>query len=148
MARGIDRKSTSSFVALFAGGAVSWQSKLQKCIALSTTEAEYVATNELCKEMLWMKKFLQELGLKKEEYVVHCDSQSAIHLSKNSCFHSKAKHIDVRYLWIKNVLEEKQLKLLKVHTNDNGADMLTKPLSKEKQELCRRMVGEETPHGA
>ena len=56
-----------------------------------------MAATELCKEMMWMKKFLQELGLKQEEYVVHCDSQSAIHLSKNSYFHSKAKHIDVRY---------------------------------------------------
>ena len=76
MARDIDtRKSTSGFVVLFARGAVSWQSKLQKCIALSTTEAEYVATTELCKEMLWMKKFMQELGLKQDEYEVYCDSQ-------------------------------------------------------------------------
>ena len=148
MAIDIDTRTTSGFVALFAGGAVSWQSKLQKCIALSTTEAEYVAATELCKEMLWMKKFLQELGLKQEEYVVHCDSQSVIHLSKNSSFHSKAKHIDLRYHWIRNVLEEKQMKLQKVHTNDNGTDMLTKPLSKEKQELCRRMVCMETRHGA
>ena len=65
MARDIDtRKSTSSFGALFVGGAVSWKSKLQKCITLSTTEAEYVAATKLFKEMLWMKKFLYELGLK------------------------------------------------------------------------------------
>ena len=65
---------TSSFVVLYAGGAVSWQSKLQKCIALSTTKAEYVATTKLCKEVLWIKKFLLELGLKQDEYVVYCDS--------------------------------------------------------------------------
>ena len=149
MAKDIDtRKSTSGFVVLFTGGVVSWQSKLQKCIALSMTEAEYVATTELCKEMLWMKKFLLELGIKQDEYVVYCDSQSAIHLSKNSSFHSKAKHIDVRYHWIRNVLEEKQLQLQKVRTDDNEADMLTKPLSKEKQEGGRRMVGMEIPHSA
>ena len=66
-------------------------------------------------------------------------------MSKNSSFHSKAKHIDVRYHWIRNVLEEKQLQLQKVHIDDNGADMLTKPLSKEKQEGGRRMVGMEIP---
>ena len=71
MARDIDtRKSTSGFVILFEGRVVSWQSKLQKCIALSMEEVEYVATTELCKEMLWMKKFLLELRLKQDEYVV------------------------------------------------------------------------------
>ena len=75
MARDIDtRKSTSSYVLTFAGGAVSWQSRLQRCIALSTTEAEYIAATEVCKEMLWMKEFLQELGLKQKNYVVHYDS--------------------------------------------------------------------------
>ena len=142
MARDIDtRKSTSGYVLTFAGGAVSWQSRLQRCIALSTTEAEYIAATEVCKEMLWMKEFLQELGLKQENYVVHCDSQSAIHLCKNPMFHSKSKHIDVRYHWIRNVFEEKQLQLQKIHTDDNGADMLTKTLPKERQEICRQLVG-------
>ncbi|CAL5394802.1 unnamed protein product [Camellia sinensis] len=62
------RKSTSGFLFTFAGGAVSWQSKLQKCVALSTTEAEYIAAAEAGKEMLWLKRFLQELGLKQEKF--------------------------------------------------------------------------------
>ena len=135
------RKSTSGFLMTFAGGAVSWQSKLQKCVALSTTEAEYIAVTEACKETLWMKKFLQELGLKQEVYTIYCDSQSAIHLSKNSTYHSRSKHIDVRYHWIRDVLEMKELQLEKVHTNDNGSDMLTKSLPKEKLEACRRRAG-------
>ena len=65
MAGDIDsRKSTSGYLMTFAGGAVAWQSKLQKCVALSTTEAEFIAITEACKEELWLKKFLQELGLK------------------------------------------------------------------------------------
>ena len=76
---------------------VSWQSKLQKCVALSTTEAEYIAATEAAKEMLWMKIFVQELGLMQDEYVVFCDSQSAMDLSKNTSYHSRTKHIDVRY---------------------------------------------------
>ena len=58
------RKSTSGYLFTFAGGAVSWQSRLQKCVALSTIEAKYIASNEVGKEMLWLKWFLQELGLK------------------------------------------------------------------------------------
>uniref|UniRef100_A0A2N9HS63 Reverse transcriptase Ty1/copia-type domain-containing protein n=1 Tax=Fagus sylvatica TaxID=28930 RepID=A0A2N9HS63_FAGSY len=95
------RKSTSGFLFTFAGGAVSWQSKLQKCVTLSTTEAKYVAVTEAGKEMFWMKRFLQDLGLKQDEYVIHCDSQSALDLSKNSTYHSRTKHIDVKYHWLR-----------------------------------------------
>jgi hypothetical protein len=64
MAGDIDsRKSTSGYLITYSGGAMSWQSRLQKCVALSTTEAEYIAITEAAKELLWMKKFLQELGL-------------------------------------------------------------------------------------
>ena len=135
------RKSTSGFLMTFAGGAVSWQSKLQKCVALSTTEAEYIAVTEACKEALWMKRFLHELGLEQERYIVYCDNQSAIHLSKNSTFHSRSKHIDVRYHWIRDILETKELHLEKVHTTQNGSDMLTKSLPREKLEVCRQKAG-------
>ena len=124
-----------------AGGAISWQSKLQKCVALSTTEAEYIVVTEACKELLWLKKFLEELNLKQENYTLYCDSQSAIHLSKNSTFHSRSKHIDVRYHWIRDVLDKRLMHLDKVHTDDNGADMLTKSLPRKKLELCRSKAG-------
>ncbi|XP_015948903.1 uncharacterized protein LOC107473830 [Arachis duranensis] len=74
------------------------------------------------------------LDFKQDRYVLLCDSQSAIHLAKNSTFHARSKHIDVRYHWIWNVLDFKLFELEKVHTNDNGADMMTKALSKEKLE--------------
>uniref|UniRef100_A0A2N9I3V5 CCHC-type domain-containing protein n=1 Tax=Fagus sylvatica TaxID=28930 RepID=A0A2N9I3V5_FAGSY len=113
------RKSTSGFLFTFAGGAVSWQSKLQKCVALSTTEAEYIAATEAGKEMLWMKRFLQDLGLKQDEYVVHCDSQSALDLSKNSTYHSRTKHIDVRYHWLRLIVDQQLMQLRKIHTDKN-----------------------------
>ena len=91
------RKSTWGYLFTFSMGVVSWQSRLQKCVALSTTEAEYIAANEAGKEILWLKRFLQELGLKQDGYVVNCDSQSVIDLSKNSMYHSRSKHIEVRY---------------------------------------------------
>ena len=72
------RKSSSGYLFTFVGGAISWQLKLQKCVSLSTTEAEYIAATEAGKKMLWMKQFLQELDLKHRDYIVLCDSQSAI----------------------------------------------------------------------
>ena len=126
---------------LLQGGAVSWQSRLQKCVALSTTEAEYIAANEAGKEMLWLKRFLQELGLKQDGYVVNCDSQSAIDLSKNSMYHSCSKHIEVRYNWLRLVVEQQLFELEKIHTDENPADMLTKVVSRKKLKLCVGLAG-------
>ena len=91
------RKSISGYLLTFARGAVSWQFRLQQCIALSITEVEYVTIIKGCKETLWMKNFLQEHDVKQDSYIVYCDSQSIIHLAKNSTYHSKSRHIDVRY---------------------------------------------------
>ncbi|MCF8701909.1 Ty1/Copia family ribonuclease HI [Corynebacterium sp. MC-10] len=131
------RKSTSGYLITFAGGAVSWQSKLQKCIALSSTEAEFIAATEACKELLWMKEFLKELDVKQNKFEMFCDNQSVIHLCKNASFHAKSKHIDVRYRWITDALEKKLLQLQKIHTDENGSDMMTKILPREKFEYCR-----------
>lgn len=142
MAGDVDsRKSTSGYLITYSGGAVSWKSKLQKCVALSTTEAEFIAATEASKELLWLKRFVGELGFDQDKYVLFCDNQSAIHLSKNSSFHSRSKHIDVRYHWIREVLSSKQMQLEKIHTDDNGADMLTKVVTREKLEVCRQMAG-------
>ncbi|KAM1054407.1 hypothetical protein PS2_001749 [Malus domestica] len=135
------RKSTSGYLFTFAGGAVSWQSKLQKCVALSTTEAEYIAATEACKELLWLKQFLQELGLKQSDYGIYCDSQSALDLSKNTTYHSRTKHIDIRYHWIRDAIENKLLQLKKIHTDNNSSDMLTKVVTKSKLEFCIKAAG-------
>lgn len=98
MASDLDhRKSTSGYVFTFARGAMSWQSKLQKCVALSTIETEYITATEAGKETLWLTRFLQELELQLKDYVVYYDSQSAVDLSKNALYHSQIKHIDVKY---------------------------------------------------
>ncbi len=76
---------------------VSWVSRLQKIVTLSTTEAEYVAVTEAALEMIWLKAFLGELGLKQEDSVLFSDSQSAIHLAKNPVFHARTKHIDLTF---------------------------------------------------
>ncbi|GAA0184814.1 transmembrane signal receptor [Lithospermum erythrorhizon] len=129
-------KSTFGYLFTYAGGAISWQSKLQKCIALSTTEAEYIVVTECFKEMLWLKRFFEELGLSHQKFIVQCDSQNAIHLCKNPSLHSRLKHIHLRYHWVREVLKEKVLQLEKVHTEDNGASMLTKVLPRSKHDTC------------
>ena len=137
MAGDIDfRKSTSSYMIKFVGGAVTWQSRLQRCVALSTIEAEFISITEACKELLWVKKFLQELGVVQDKYILFVDSQSAIYHGKNSTFHSRSKHIDMRYHWIWDALDAKLLELAKIHTDDNGADMMTKALPRGKFEVC------------
>ncbi|GLT38190.1 hypothetical protein SLA2020_124540 [Shorea laevis] len=88
-----------------------------------------------------MKRFTQELGLAQKRYVVYCDSQSVVHLSKNSTFHGRSKHIDVRYHWIRDVLDSKLLELQKIHTNENGSDMMTKALPRGKFEACCSITG-------
>ncbi|XP_047331295.1 uncharacterized protein LOC124934840 [Impatiens glandulifera] len=85
-------------------------------------EAEYMAATEACKELLWLKRFLQELGFKQQRYV-------------------RTKHIDVRYHWIRESLEDGLFELDKVHTDDNGSDMLTKALAREKLKVCCSIAG-------
>ena len=99
------------------GTIVSWISKLQQVVALSTTEVEYATATEGSKEMIWLQRFMEELGKKQENSRLYSDSQSAIHLAKNSPFHSKTKHIQLKYHFIRSVLDEELLKLEKIHTS-------------------------------
>ncbi|KAL6311624.1 hypothetical protein AAG906_027431 [Vitis piasezkii] len=102
--------------------------------------AEYIAIIEPSKDLLWMKKFLQELGLQQERYLLYCDSQSVIHLSNNPTFHFRSKHIDVRYHWIHDALEMKFFALRK-SIDEDGSDMMTKPIPIEKLQFHRKQTG-------
>ena len=135
------QKTSVSFPdANYAGHADSWISRLQKCVALSTTKAEYVATTEACKGALWLSYLVRDLGIT-ELPILHCDSQSAIMLARNPIFHAKTKHIQVKYHFIRDVLDSKNIELVKVQTNDNPADLLTKSLPAERFAHCRQMMG-------
>ena len=126
---------------LCRGGVVSWQSRLQKVVALSTTKAEYMTAVEAGKELIWMRDFLSELGMKQKKILLHCDNQSVIHLAKNAIYQSHTKHTQRRYLWLRERVDENEFVLAKIHTNDNGSDMLTKTLSMEKLIACQRKTG-------
>ena len=108
---------------------------------MSTTEAEYVATTEDRNEMIWLHGFLDELGKKQEMGILHSDSQSAIFLAKNSVFHSKSKHIQTKYHFIRYLVEDKLVILEKICGSKNPADMLTKGVTIEKLKLCPASIG-------
>ena len=94
MAGDIDGKRTTTGYAFTVGGTtVSWILKLQKVVALSTIEEEYVATTESSKEIIWLQRFMEDLGKKQENNKLYCDNESVIHLAKNLAFHSNTKHI-------------------------------------------------------
>ena len=95
-----NRRSTTGYVFTVGGTAVSWVSKIQCVVALSTTEEEYVAATEASKEMIWLQRLMGELGKNHDMGTLYSDSQSAIHLAKNSAFYSRNKHIQLKYHFI------------------------------------------------
>ena len=135
------RRSTSGYVFTLAGGAISWMSKLQNIFSLSTTEAEYIAASHACKEAIWLKGLFGEFGRLQQNIKLFCDSRSAIHLAKNLAYHSKSKHIPIKYHFIRQVMTETSVSLKKVHTKENCADMFTKPVLLEKLRWCLASLG-------
>ena len=119
---------------------MSWISQLQKIVALSTTEAEYVAITEASKEMIWLQRLMEELGKKHMCNTLWSDSQSAVHLARNVAFHSRTKYIQLRYHFICSALDEEQLKLEKIDGAKNPADMFTKVVSRDKLSFCCNLV--------
>ncbi|WVZ74349.1 hypothetical protein U9M48_022542 [Paspalum notatum var. saurae] len=128
------RRSLTGYVFIVGGCLVSWKACLQATVALSTTEAEYMAISKL--------RFILELcGINCSCVTIHCDSQSAIYLTKDQMFHERTKHIDVRYHFIRGVIAEGGIKVRKISTHDNPADMMTKHVPTSKFELCSSLVG-------
>ena len=140
-ARDLDqRRSTSGYVFNLFGGAVSWMSKKQSVVALSTTEAEYMAATQSSKEVVWLQRLCSSMGLVQGAIRIDCDSQSEIFLEKNPAYHSKTKHIDVQYHFVRDMIEDKKVFLVKVDTLKNTADALTKSVSSEKFSWCRETI--------
>jgi hypothetical protein len=128
-----DRKSTSGYLFTIAGGAISWRSKKQDSVAMSSMEAEYIAASEAAKEAVWLKEFLSTLKIidsARKPVMVYCDNQAAIKVSRDPRFHSKSKHIEGRYHYIRDVINRLKLVSLEfLPSVDMVADPLTKPLS-------------------
>ena len=109
---------------------------------MSSTEAEYIAATEACKEVLWLQMFLDELGFAPTEATtLQCDNQSAIALCRDSKFHARTKHMDIRYHFICEVIDNRELSVKYVVSGDNPADILTKALGKTKFQSFLNVLG-------
>jgi phosphoribosyl-AMP cyclohydrolase len=123
------------------GGAISWMSKRQVVVALSTTKAEYMKTTHESKEEVWLQILCSSIGLVQQAVRIDCDTHSALFLANNTNYHSKTKHIDIQYHFVRDMVEEKKVLLMKVDTLKNVAYLLTKSMSTEKFSWCRGSMG-------
>ena len=137
-----DRKSTTGYVFTDATGAISWSSKKQTTIALSTVEAEYVAYSEATREATWLVQLSRELNHRiNAPLTIFGDNQGAIQLIKNPTHHSRTKHIDMRYHYIRDKCEDGTIMVTYLPTDTMTADVLTKPLGRPKHESFTNKLG-------
>ena len=121
---------------------ISWSNRKQGSIALSTVKEEYIAASDSCKEEVWIRKLLSDLfGGKLDSMINHCAHQSCINLSKNPVFHDRSKHIEMKYHFIRDLVQRGALKLQYIRTNEQIANILTKPLTASKFVYFRDKLG-------
>ena len=137
----LDRKSTSGTCQFLGVNLISWFSKKQNSVALSTAEAEYIAAGSCCAQILWIKQQLEDFGIKLNETPIKCDNTSAINLSKNPIQHSRSKHIEIRHHFIREHVQNKNIILEYVCTENQLADIFTKALSEDRFCEIRRNLG-------
>lgn len=134
------RKSIVGFIFTLYGTAISWKASLQSVIALFTIEAGYITLIEGLKEAMWLKGILAELGMEHEVLSLHCDNQSAIHLTKHHVYHERCEHIDLKFHFVRDVTSKGYIKMEKISTHDNPIDMFTKALQQAKFKHCLNLV--------
>ena len=135
------RKSLTRYVFTAYGRTISWKASLQNVVALSSTEAEYMALTEAIKEALWLFELVRELKIDQKYISVFSDNQIATQLSKNQVFHERTKHVDIKLHFIRDIVAEETVIVKKVPTEENPADMITKPLPSNKFKYCLELVG-------
>ena len=137
-----DRKLTSGYVFLAAGGAITWMSKKQQTVALSSTEAEYVAMSDASREALWLRSLYGELSLPQAKpSVIKGDNNGAIAMTRNPQFHKRSKHIDIKYHWIRDQIDEGAIEIESIRDPEQTADILTKGLAQPKHKRHTEEMG-------
>ncbi|GJV46951.1 retrovirus-related pol polyprotein from transposon TNT 1-94 [Tanacetum coccineum] len=140
------RRSTSGSMQLLGYILVSWSSKRQKSAAISSTKAEYIALSGCCAQVLWMRSQLIDYGLRFNKIPMYCDNKSAIALCCNNVQHSRLKHIDIIYHFIKEQVENEVVELYFVSTEYQLADIFTKALCRERIEFLIDKLEDENHH--
>ncbi|CAI7753309.1 unnamed protein product, partial [Closterium sp. NIES-53] len=136
-----DGTSIGGYVCLFGGGAVSWHSKKQNEVGLSSCETEYMALHHGAKEVVWLRRLLEEIRVcQKESTVIFCDNESAVKLAKNACLHGLTKHIRPKWHWVRRLLD-KEVRLEIVKTHQQVADILTKRLAENEHWKGMKLAG-------
>jgi hypothetical protein len=137
-----DRKSISGYVSIFAGGATTWSSKKQATVALSTMEAEYIALSHAARENLWLRSLFTELNLSPSNpFPIFCDNRGAIDFTFNAGYHARSKHIDMRHHFIRDLVTSHKVSVHHCASEDNLADIFTKPLARTQHEEQVRKLG-------
>ncbi|KAM7520343.1 hypothetical protein LguiB_019305 [Lonicera macranthoides] len=137
-----DRKSTSGYIFMLGSGAISWSSKKQAIVTLSTTEAEFVAATACACQAVWLRKILKEIHFKQEgATAIYCDNVSAIKLSKNPVLHGRSKHIDVRFHFLRDLTNDGIIDVFYCKSEDQIADIMTKPLKLPAFLKLRELLG-------
>lgn len=136
------RRSNSGYLCSINGGSVSWCCRRQDIIALSSTEAEYVALTETCKDVIWLKRLLKFFDLTfTEPITILTDSQSCMKMIVNDKFSNRTKHIDTKFHFTKELVSKGEIKLKYIETENNAADLFTKPLASIKMKHLRTLAG-------
>jgi hypothetical protein len=128
----VDRKSTSGTCQFLGRSMVSWSSKKQTSVALSTAEDDYVAAGQYCTQLLWMRQTLRDFGYNLSKVPLLCDNESAIRLANNPIEHSRTKHIDIRYHFLRDHQQKGDIDVYHISTENQLADIFTKPLDEKR----------------
>ncbi|KAH9752994.1 hypothetical protein KPL71_014922 [Citrus sinensis] len=136
-----NRKSTSGYLFCLGTNVISWSSRKQKSVALSSAEAEYIAATESACEAVWLRRILKDLQFNQDAATtIYCDNMSAIALTKNPVFHAKSKHIELRYHYIRDLVNKGEVNMEFISTNEQPADFLTKAINIEKFEKFKKQL--------
>jgi hypothetical protein len=139
-------RSTSAYVVKMGTGAVSWMSRLQSIVALSTTEAEFISAVSAGQEIVWMRSFLGELGYSFDApSPLLVDNQSAIQVARNPEHHGRMKHLDLRFFWLRDIVNAGVIAVRYIPTADMAADLLTKALARVKVAAALPQLGLTAP---
>ena len=134
-------RSTSGVVAKFAGGAISWMSQRQSSVATSTTEAEIIAASEAAREVVWLERLFREITELSDIPTIYVDNSAAVRLSQNPEFHRRTKHIMIRHFYVREKVTEKEVRVQQISTENQAADIFTKPLLKVRHFFLCRLLG-------
>ena len=134
-------RSTSGVLVKFAGGAISWMSQRQTIVATSTTEAELIAALEASKEVIWLKRlYAKTIGFNQVP-VLYVDNSAEVRLAQNPEFHKRTKHITLKHFFVREKVNEGQLEVQQISTQQQLADLMTKPMQQTRLKMLCNQIG-------